>query len=432
MAKQKRPISFGTYLMLIIVAITVGMSAWVLPRIAGDLEDITIDTAALIHALAATAAPSGAAPIAEYHPATDIDVPAEPTPAPPPAASSVTISVGGQIWLDSTLRKSGLQEAGAYHYDDIFETITPYMNGADVTMVTLESTISMNESYDTYRAPEAILGALKNAGVDIINLATERILEEGLDGLAHTRTIAEKYGFDVTGANRSADEQALPLTFELNGIKIAVLSYTYGLSTAGAKVGTKEDRQAAVNLIDAQSIRDDVRLAREQGANLVLINTHWGKRSNTKPPTDITRLVDEIADCGADAILGTHPTTVHKMERRSVLCADGVQRDVFIAYSLGDFLVNERGSSDEIIGMLLTLQFTLDPDSASARLTDAKYLPTWQMRWQPADKYYYRILPAGTTQQPSEMTNTVYRSMRRAYEDLIKKIGSDAAMPISE
>jgi len=418
--------------MLAITVMTVGLGAWIFPRIAGDLEDVTINTAALIQALAATAAPPDATPIAEYHPVQNIDIiPVEPTPTPQPQARTVSITAGGQIWLDSTLRRSGLQESGAHNYDEIFEVIAPYMSRADVTMVTLETTVTGEASYDTYRAPVSLLRTLNGAGVDIINLGTERILESGFAGLEYTRQAAEQHGFDVTGANRSKEEQELPLTFEVNGIKIAVLSYTYGFSTTGGRQGTKEHREIAVNLIDEQRIRQDVRVARERGANLVIVNAHWGKRAATKPATDITRLVDKIVDCGADAILGTHPTSVHKMERRHVACVDGVTRDVFIAYSLGDLLVNERSTSADIIGVLLTLQFTLDPGAESVRLTGANYLPTWQMRWE-RDKFYYRILPAGTTNQPSEMTNTVYRSMRRAYEDLLKKLGSDAALPIAE
>ncbi|MDR2506105.1 MAG: CapA family protein [Oscillospiraceae bacterium] len=428
MAKRRRPVSLGTYIMLVLTILTVGMGVWVFTRIAGNIDDIHIDTAALIGALVSTQNPNATEQVAQLPDATPIP---SPTPTPIPLGKTVTISVGGQIWLDSTLRKSGAQDDGMFYYDDVFGAITPYMNKADVTMVTLESTVTSAGSYDTYRAPSAILNSLKNAGVDIINLATEHIFDYGKDGLANTRASAEQLGFSVTGANRSAEEQALPLTFEVNGIKIAVLSYTYGLSTAGSKQGTKDDRAIAVGTMDADLIRGNVRSAREQGANLVIVNLHWGKQANTKPNAEQTALVDAIVDCGVDAILGTHPTYVHTMEKRNVNCIDGVNRNVFIAYSLGDFLTNERNESNQIIGTLLNLQFTLDNGSSAVRLTDASYMPTWQMRWQ-EDKYYFRVLPAGTTSQPSEMTNTVYRNMRRAYEDNLKKLGSDAARPIEE
>ena len=429
MTRRRRQVSLGTYCMLIITALTIGMGAWVFPRLAGDIDDIRIDTAALIGAIVSTPQP-GATPVAmaQIPEATHEPLP---TPTLPPQSKTVTVTVGGQIWLDATLRKSGQQEDRNFYYDDIFTAITPYMNQSDVTMVTLESTVSQTGSFDTYLAPASILSSLKNAGVDVINLATERIFDYGMEGLANTRASAEQLGFSVTGAHRNADEQWLPLTFEVNGVKVAVLSYTYGFSNAGSGRGTREERAIAVNLAKAETIRDDVRTARNRGANLVLVNIHWGKQSNTRPNDDQARLVDEIIDCGLDAIIGTHPTTVHSMERRNVYCVDNVNRDVFIAYSLGDFLVNNRDSAQHIIGNLLTLQFTLDNGSQSVRLTDARYMPTWLMRWE-AGQYHYRIIPAGTEIKPPEMTDTIYRNMRRAYEEIVRKLGDDAARHVAQ
>jgi len=429
MARRRRPVSLGTYCILIITALTIGLGAWVFPRIAGDIDDIKIDTAALISALVSTPQP-GATPVAMSQ-NSEMTFEPLPTPSLPPQSKTVTITAGGQIWLDSTLRRSGLQDGQYYNYDDIFTAITPYMNRSDITMVTLESTVSQSGSYDQYLAPAAILNSLKSAGVDIINLATERIFDYGMDGLANTRASAEQLGFSVTGAHRSADEQWLPLTFEVNGIKVAILSYTYGYSNTGGSRGNKDQRAIAVNIMDAETIRNDVRSARGRGANLVIVNLHWGKQGNTRPNTDQTQLVNAIIDCGLDAIIGTHPYTVHDMEKRNVNCVDGVNRDVFIAYSLGNLLTNVRDNAQQIIGNLLTLQFTLENGADSVRLTDAYYLPTWQMRWE-TDKYYFRILPAGTETKPAEMTDTIYRNMRRAYEESIKKLGDEPARHIAE
>ncbi|GHU72310.1 hypothetical protein AGMMS49992_07990 [Clostridia bacterium] len=425
---RRRGVSFGTWLMLAVTVATIGLGAWVFPRLSGNLDEVAFDATAIIQALAATADP-GATPVPAYQPT--LEPIAEPTATPAPQARVITLGAAGQIFLDSTLRKSGLLETGSYNYDSIFDAITPYTAALDAMMVTLETTVTDASPYDAYCAPSEILTSLKKAGVDIINLGTERILEEGIEGLNKTRAAAEKNGFSVTGAHRSSDEQALPLTFDLNGVKVAILSYTYGLSTVGVKQGTKDQRAIAVNIIDPETIRADVATARGQGANLVIVNVHWGKRSNTKPSTDCTKLVDQIADCGVDVILGTHPSYVHKMERRAVTWADGTEHELFVAYSLGNFLSNERDSAEQIVGMLLSMQFTLDPGATTVRMTDAKWMPTWVMRWG-GGPYQYRLLPAGTETQPEEMTNSIYRNMRRAYEDIIKRYGDSAAVPIAE
>jgi len=428
----RRGVSAGTVVMLTITLLTVGLGAWTLPRLAGNLEDVTFDPGVYIQALAQTQPESQAEVITVYEPAATPVPEAAPTATPAPESRSVTFAFGGQVSVDNTMRKAVRVEGDYYDFSGIFDVITPYLSQADVAMLTLEAaTAGADADYDVYNAPDALLTALQDAGVDVINLGTERILDKGIAGLTRTRDLAEQMGFDVVGANRSLDESLLPLTFEVNGVKCAILSYTYGLSSTGSQKGTKDQRAYSVNTLDAARVRLDVKQARAQGAQVVVVACHWGKRSNTKASTDVKGIAESILDCGADAIIGTHPTSVHTMERRTVTWEDGTEHEVFVAYSLGNFLTNERDDTANITGVLLTLRFTVEPGADSAKITSASYLPTWVMRWQDSI-YHYRILPSGTLTQPAEMTNSVYRNMRRSYEDMIKKLGTDAALPIEE
>ena len=432
--RQKRHLSMGSIFMILWTAGCVAMGLFVFSRLSGYLGDVQLSPAAMIQGLVATAPPATQSPAAQTtaSPETTPETQETAQPAPAQAPRVITINAVGQIGLDNTLRRSGLQESGNYDYQEIFTDIAPYMSRSDITLVTLETAVAGESlDYDSYNAPDAILDALGKAGVDIINLGTERILDKGFEGLAKTRDTAERMGFDVTGAHRSAQEQQLPLTFVVQDIKVACLSYTYGLSSTGGKKGTAEQRAWAVNLLDPEQVRQDVQKARAQGAQLVLVNVHWGKRSNTKPSSDVLKLADQLASCGADAILGTHPTSVHSMERRTVTLEDGRTQEVFIAYSLGNFLTNERDDAATITGTLLTLEFTLDPGADRVRLTNARYMPTWVMRYQ-TDSYHYRILPAGSASQPPEMTNSVYRNMSKAYENQLKTLGTEAAAPYAE
>jgi len=407
---------------------TIGLGALIFPQLAGSLEDVQAGAAVMIQALAATAVPPGVTPIPTLAPSPQTTA----TPTPTPAARSITLSFSGQVNLDSTLRKAGVRESNTYDYSDIFTQIAPYLSKADLTLVTVETVVAGDiAGFGSYNAPDAILSALRQAGVDVINVATERILDIGITGLNATYETGKRFGFDVIGINVTPEGRYHPLIVDVKGVKTALLSYTYGLSSTGSKQGTASQREDSVNIIDAARIRSDVAYVREQGAQLVIVNAHWGKRNNTKPAGEVQRLVDDIANCGVDVIIGTHPTSVHPFETRTVHLADGTEKDIFIAYSMGNLLTNERDEAKDILGSILTLTFTQDPGSSTARLTDARYMPTWVMRYQ-SGSYQYRILPAGTEQQPPEMTNTIYRNMRRAYEALLKQNGTQPALPVAE
>ena len=72
-------------------------------------------------------------------------------------------------------------------------------------------------------------------------------------------------------------------------------------------------------------------------------------------------LAQSLADWGADVIIGTHPHVLQDAEWRTA--ADG--RNVFVAYSLGNFL-STQSKPDQLFGAILTLDLeqTTEPDGS--------------------------------------------------------------------
>ena len=71
-------------------------------------------------------------------------------------------------------------------------------------------------------------------------------------------------------------------------------------------------------------------------------------------------LAQQLADWGADVIVGTHPHVLQDAQWLSA--ADG--RQTFVAYSLGNFL-STQNRPDQLVGAILNLQLqkTTEPDS---------------------------------------------------------------------
>ncbi len=94
-------------------------------------------------------------------------------------------------------------------------------------------------------------------------------------------------------------------------------------------------------------------------ADFVVVGAHWGIE-DSHTVTDAQRtLAQQLADWGADVIVGTHPHVLQNAEWRTA--ADG--RQIFVAYSLGNFL-STQSKKDQLIGAILSLQFqkTTQPD----------------------------------------------------------------------
>nr|HML46750.1 hypothetical protein [Clostridia bacterium] len=130
--RQKRHISLGSILMILMTAGCVAMGLFVFSRLSGDLDDVHFSPAAMIQGLVATAPPptSALSPAAQTtaSPQTTAESQTATQPAPTQTPRVVTINAAGQIGMDNTLRRSGLQESGNFDYQEIFSVIAPYMS----------------------------------------------------------------------------------------------------------------------------------------------------------------------------------------------------------------------------------------------------------------------------------------------------------------
>ena len=136
------------------------------------------------------------------------------------------------------------------------------------------------------------------------------------------------------GTYQSAEEQEQILIKDVNGIKIAFLSYTYG--TNGIPV--PKGKEYCVNLIDKTLISKQIKQAKEQEVDLICVSMHWGDEYKLKQNSTQEQLADFLFKEGADIILGSHPHVLEPMEKRTITLEDGTTKDGFVIYSLGNFI----------------------------------------------------------------------------------------------
>ena len=112
------------------------------------------------------------------------------------------------------------------------------------------------------------------------------------------------------GTFKDVNDQQKIRVQSVNGIKIAVLAYTYG--TNGIPVPDGKDY--LVNLINKDTILFELKRAR-QVADLVILNLHWGIEYNRQPMKIRRCWLNYLQDGGADIILGHHPHVLQPVEK---------------------------------------------------------------------------------------------------------------------
>jgi len=317
-------------------------------------------------------------------------------PPKPTGKTTMTISVVGDIMAHMPQINAARRDDGTYDFRDVFQDVKPYLEKADITMGNLETTISNDEigytGYPRFRTPEAILDALKYAGFDVITTANNHSLDGVEFGVENTLNKLDEYGFLYTGTARSPEERDKILIIEKNDIRVAILAYTYGTNGMEAAVDEEKLTYMVNYLNDEERIKQDIRKAREQGAEIVIGCIHWGDEYVRQPNDVQKQIADRLFSYGMDVIFGSHPHVLQPMDRKTVTDPDGNERDVFVIYSLGNFISNQRDRYRDS-GVILNLEIVKDYDAQTVKLGNIDYIPTWVYKYTENGKVHYRILP---------------------------------------
>lgn len=262
-----------------------------------------------------------------------------------------------------------------YDFTNVFKNISPYIKNADITIGNLETTFAGQSrgytGYPTFNAPEALGENLKDLGVDVLTTANNHCMDKGNSGLVSTLDFLDKYEISHTGTARSVEEQNTVLVKDVNGIKIAFLSFTYG--TNG--IAIPKDKPYSVNLIDKELIKKQLNDAKELNVDVICVSMHWGLEYKLKPNSEQKDLAAFIFENGADIILGSHPHVLEPMEKRTITLPDGTTKDGFIIYSLGNFVSGQIYANTKST-VILDIQITKKSDGKIS-IDSVNYTPVY-------------------------------------------------------
>ena len=107
--------------------------------------------------------------------------------------------------------------------------ISAIIGDADYTVADVEGSLGGTVEYAGAAkmvTPPSLIGTLKNCGVDMLMMANDHALDGGWADLQAAIQNCKNEGMAYVGAAASAEERAMPLIKDINGIKVAFLAYT--------------------------------------------------------------------------------------------------------------------------------------------------------------------------------------------------------------
>lgn len=367
----------------------------------------------------------------------------KPTQATEPATraqkstkTTIHIRAAGDLNVTNTVINAGVA-VGGYNYTRAFMDVASTLSDADLTVLNLEGNIC-GEPYgsDTTSAPRELLDGLRNAGVDLIQMANSCTINNGLIGLTSTLQTIRAAGLEPVGAFASESEfqQSKGYTItEAQGVKVAFVAFTKGLGGRGLPAGNDnlvnilyEDYASTYDKIDRTRITSVLKAVEAEKPDITIALLHWGSEYNDDISDTQKSIVNLMKKQGVDVIIGTHPHTVQAIEYDELA-------GTLVAYSLGDFFGDaSRGGTNYSI--ILDLEITKDSSTGTTKVTNYSYTPIYTVSEAESADGYRRVVRIDKTVEAWEENylDKVSQSAKESMVYALDRIKARINPPVEE
>lgn len=320
----------------------------------------------------------------------------------PDSSVTISISVVGDLMCHAPQFKAAKAAKDSFDFKPVFSEVKKYLSSSDFTFGNLETvTAGADEGgysgYPRFNTPSAYISALADAGFDLLVTSNNHSLDRGEKGILKTIAEINKNNLHYVGTYQSQRDRDSIRIFDVNGIRIGILSYSYG--TNGNPI--PKGKSFLINLIDFELIKNDILEARKSSADLVIVHFHFGEEYRREPSAFQKLVVDKTISFGADIIIGGHPHVLQPVDFFKTL--DGKLDSGLVAYSMGNFLSNQRKRYTDA-GMILTIQLKKNIFEDKINISNLSYLPTWVFKGSTDRGEEYVILPSTIINNISDYT----------------------------
>lgn len=284
---------------------------------------------------------------------------------------TVTILGAGDILAHPELWEQARRDGhGTMDFVPMLAGAQPTVSAADLALCHLETPLAPPggpyQGYPRFSVPQEVLPALKTVGYDGCSTASNHSIDQGYDGIRRSLDAMDRVGLGHAGTYRDAREATRPRLYDVHGVPVAHLSYTFGLNGLSLPV----DKPWEANLIDPQRIARDAAAARAAGAQIVVVSLHWGTEYRHDPDERQLAWAREVAKLpDVDLVFGHHAHVVQPVER-----VDGK----WIVYGMGNQIARHADPIDaNRDGTMVRATFSPADGAGRWRVTAIEAIPTW-------------------------------------------------------
>lgn len=355
------------------------------------------------------------------------------TDPPDTPTTTIHIKAAGDLNVTDLSVAAGNTSIG-YDYTEAFLDVAPLLADADLTVMNFEGNL-VGEPYGTSSAsaPQKMVEALVNAGVDILQMANSYSIYNGMIGLSQTLSNIRAAGIEPIGAFATPEEFQKSKGYticEIQGIKVAIVAFTKGMGGLGLPSGSETcvnklyvDYDTDYQNIDKEGIRTILKNMASENPDISIAMLHWGSEYNDTIFEGQEDIADLMMANGIDIIIGSHPHMIHKIDFDDV-------GNTLIAYSLGDFFgdATKGGTNYSVV---LDIEITRDNESGVTEIEDYTVTPIYTLSESETKDGQRRVVRTRDTIAAYEVnfvdkvTKAAYDSMQSSLERIEARIAGE-------
>jgi poly-gamma-glutamate synthesis protein (capsule biosynthesis protein) len=255
-------------------------------------------------------------------------------------APTSTLVFVGDIMLS---REVGAKMENSGDWEWPFQKIKTYLSGADLAFGNLEGPISdkgQNQgSIYSFRADPRAMAGLRAGGLDVLSLANNHIWDWGRAAMVDTIDRLTAADIVALGVGQNRKEANHGKIFNIKGTKVGFLAYTdlYPESLAAS------ENDLGISFWSQDQVLSDLKRLRAE-SDILVVSWHSGTEYKKIPDAEQEKKYQWLVSSGADLVVGHHPHVVQPVTR----FAGG-----WIAYSLGNFVFDQKFSKETMEGLFL-------------------------------------------------------------------------------
>lgn len=310
----------------------------------------------------------------------------------------LTVAASGDFLIHQPVWERARADGGSRRYDfrRMLRFVRPVVRGADIALCHAETPLTRRRpsGYPVFNTPRLLARAIAWPGYDVCSTASNHSLDQGQYGVRATGRALRRAGVAHTGSFSSAAARKRPRIVTAKGVRVAFLAYTETTN------GIPLPHPWSVNIARPRRILADARRARRRGAQVVVVNVHWGNEYQAVPSRFQRRLARRLTRSDlVTAVVGQGPHVVQPIARVN---------GRLVVFSEGNLVSNQTAACCPPAtqdGLIAKLRITVDEDGAEVSGVD--YVPTWVRLPD------YAVLPVGLALRRDLAPARVLRASRR-------------------